>query len=65
VVSQDGADRVWVLTAAGHRADVRPVEVASTEKGIALIARGIRSGDAVLVDPPASLKSGDPVYVIQ
>jgi hypothetical protein len=65
VVSQDGADRVWVLTAAGHRADVRPVEVASTEKGIALISRGIRSGDAVLVDPPASLKSGDPVYVIQ
>jgi len=65
VVSQDGADRVWVLTAAGHHADVRPVEVASTEKGIALITRGIRSGDAVLVDPPASLKGGDPVYVIQ
>jgi multidrug efflux pump subunit AcrA (membrane-fusion protein) len=65
VLHQDGADRVWVISGAGRTAEMRAVEVASTEPGFALVSRGIRTGEAVIVDPPASLQNGGEVYVAQ
>jgi hypothetical protein len=65
VVHQDGSNRVWVLTGPAHHVDARPVDLASTEDGVALIGHGLRAGDVVLLDPPPSLKSGDAVDVVQ
>ena len=65
VVHQDGAERVWVISGAGRNAEMRAIELASTDPDLALISHGLRTGESVIVDPPASLKSGGEVYVAQ
>jgi ribosomal protein L2 len=65
VVHQDGTERVWVIGGTGgRRAELRAVELASDDPETALVARGLRSGDTVILDPPASLKPGSEVATL-
>jgi hypothetical protein len=65
ILHQEGGERVWVISGAGRNAEIRAIEVASTDKGFALVSRGLRTGESVIVDPPASLRSGGEIYVAQ
>jgi multidrug efflux system membrane fusion protein len=62
-VGRDAAGaHLWVLSAAGV-ATMRPVEVADTVGQLALVNRGLRVGDTVIVDPPAGLGDGARVEI--
>ncbi len=54
--SQDGTF-VWSIGAGGKAANA-PVEVASIQDGIAVIARGVQAGEKVVVDGQYKLKPG-------
>ncbi|MES1205751.1 MAG: hypothetical protein ABUS79_07415 [Pseudomonadota bacterium] len=57
-------DRVWIATGSGGKiAESRVVELAATVDDLGLVSRGISVGDAVIVDPPASLRDGAEVNV--
>jgi multidrug efflux pump subunit AcrA (membrane-fusion protein) len=60
---RDGeATRLWVATAA-HAASSRTVEVAATIDELALVSRGLGVGDAIIIDPPLSLREGTEINV--
>ncbi|MBC8132847.1 MAG: hypothetical protein H7X95_07685 [Deltaproteobacteria bacterium] len=61
--SADTAAHVWVVSGGGRFAERRTVEVVDTVDDLALVAHGIAVGDAVLVDPPATLKAGSEINV--
>ena len=54
--SQDGTF-VWSIGAGGKAAN-QPVDVASIQDGIAVIARGVQAGQKVVVDGQYKLKPG-------
>ena len=58
-----GGARVWVVGPNGDTVEGRAVEVAATVDELALVAHGLAAGDAVVVDPPASLSNGAAVTV--
>jgi UDP-3-O-[3-hydroxymyristoyl] glucosamine N-acyltransferase len=45
-------------------AESRAVELGASIDALALIAHGIAVGDAVIVDPPVTLKTGSEVEVV-
>jgi hypothetical protein len=63
LVQEGGVDRLWIASGDGKVAESRVVEVAAPLDDLALVARGIAVGDAVIVDPPADLKDGTEIRV--
>ena len=63
VVRQGETDRVWIAAGGGRAANSRPIETAATIDDLALISRGLSVGDAVIVDPPGTLKDGAEINV--
>jgi hypothetical protein len=61
-VREGQGQRLWVATAA-HTASYRTVEVAATIDELALVSRGVSVGDAIIIDPPPTLKSGTQINV--
>lgn len=59
-IRQDaGADVVYVMV--DGRAELRVVTLGGTQGDARQVLRGVAGGEAVIVDPPESLKDGDPV----
>jgi len=58
-------DHVWIVSGGGRFAERRTVEVLATVDALGLIAHGIAIGDAVVVDPPATLKAGAEINVVR
>lgn len=62
-VSGEGRDRfVWVVRS-NNAATRVAVEVAGAVDDLALVSRGVRVGESVIVAPPRDLEDGAPVYV--
>ena len=60
---EGGVDHLWVVSGASQRAENRVVEVAATVDGLVLVAHGIGVGDAIVIDPPAGLKTGGEISI--
>ena len=58
---ESGKQYVWVVV--GGKVEKRAVRVAAKDEKIVLIEAGLRSGEIVVVDPPAELKNGLEVKV--
>lgn len=58
-------DHVWIVSGGGRFAERRTVEVLATVDALGLVAHGIAIGDAVVVDPPATLKAGAEINVVR
>jgi multidrug efflux pump subunit AcrA (membrane-fusion protein) len=65
LVRQGDADHVWIVPAGGHRAESRAVQIGATVDELGLVAHGITVGDAIVIDPPATLKNGTEVEVVR
>jgi multidrug efflux pump subunit AcrA (membrane-fusion protein) len=65
LASKGGVHHVWVASGAGQRAENRVVEVAATVGGLVLVARGVGVGEAIVVDPPAGLKTGEELSIVR
>lgn len=62
-VGGEGPERfVWVVRA-NNAATRVTVEVAGAVEDLALVSRGVRVGESVIVAPPQDLENGAPVYV--
>ncbi|NBD38391.1 MAG: efflux RND transporter periplasmic adaptor subunit [Verrucomicrobia bacterium] len=57
--SGDASARVWVVDATGRRAEQRQLRLGrETADGYMAVREGLRPGDRVILNPPASLKNG-------
>lgn len=63
LVREGNVDHVWVVSGGGRFAERRTVETVGTVDELGLVAHGIAVGDAVIVDPPATLKGGAEISV--
>ena len=63
ILAARGGDEIYVIAAGTTTAERRAVQLAADEGGLVLVSQGIRVGDAVIVDPPASLASGGEVRI--
>jgi hypothetical protein len=65
LVRDGGVDHVWIVSGGGRFAERRTVEVVDAVDDVALLAHGIAVGDAVVVDPPPTLKGGAEINVVR
>jgi hypothetical protein len=65
IVGDHKMDRVWLASGSAATAESRGVELAGTVDQQALVSRGLTAGDAVIVDPPATLINGTPLNVLR
>jgi multidrug efflux pump subunit AcrA (membrane-fusion protein) len=65
VLREGDVDHVWVVSGGGRFAERRTVERVATVDTTELVAHGIAVGDAVVVDPPATLKAGSEIEVVR
>jgi hypothetical protein len=63
VVHDGNTNRVWLATSGNRLATSHPVDVAATIDDLALVSRGLSVGDAIIVDPPGSLRDGAEINV--
>ncbi len=62
IVEEAGHSYAWIVDAAGS-ARRRPVEVIVTNDDLARVESGLTAGESVILDPPKTLRNGDPVKV--
>jgi multidrug efflux pump subunit AcrA (membrane-fusion protein) len=65
VLREGDVDHVWVVSGGGRFAERRTVERVATVDTTELVAHGIAVGDAVVVDPPATLRAGSEIDVVR
>jgi multidrug efflux pump subunit AcrA (membrane-fusion protein) len=64
VVRVGDTDRVFVV-GPGNVAQARAITIADADPDEVVLSQGVDVGDRVIVDPPADLRDGTPLSVIQ
>jgi len=61
LVTKNGKQEAFIIE--GHRVKLAPVTVGQTLENLVEIQGGLKEGDRVVLDPPASLKDGSRIRV--